>query len=269
MRAARELLSPRIKKQVLDLGIYGRSDYTRFLILGRSRVGSNLLRGLLNAHPQVATFGEIFRDRTSIDWDHMGYFVSKRVRSLLQHDPVKFLDLKVLGRYPSFIRAVGFKLFYYHAKTDNAASVWPYLEGRHDLKIVHLKRRNVLHTHLSRKRAALTNRWVNTSGQSEAMEPIRLDYDECVNDFMQTRAWEEEYDRYFADHPLLEVQDERLSADYRSEMRRIERFLDVSPRPLDPSTFRQTGQRLSAAIANYAELRERFTGTMWEEFFSE
>ena len=45
--------------------------YGRFIILGRSRVGSNFLRSLLNAHSQIEVYGEIFRNREAMDWDHL------------------------------------------------------------------------------------------------------------------------------------------------------------------------------------------------------
>jgi LPS sulfotransferase NodH len=269
MKPQQRLWSVRLKKQALDLGLYGHSDYAGFIVLGRSRVGSNLLRGLLNAHSQVTTFGEIFRDENCLDWDHTGYFQSQAMRSLVQRDPVKFLDAKVLGRYPRFIRAVGFKLFYYHARDGAAASVWPYLQQRRDLKIIHLKRKNLLQTHLSRKRAGLTDRWVNTSGGKDGPVVVRLDYEECLSDFVQTRAWEEESSRYFDGHSKLDVEYERIAGDYQGEAQAIQEFLGVPPQPVSPSTFQQTRQPLSSVIANYAELKQRFSGSVWEEFFTE
>jgi LPS sulfotransferase NodH len=264
--------SIRLKRQALDLGLYGQSDYTPFIILGRSRVGSNLLRTLLNAHPQIAAYGEVFRDAQSFDWDHFGYFQSRGMRSLMRNDPVRFVDARILGRYPSLYRAVGFKLFYYHARDGAAASVWPYLQNRPDLRVIHLKRRNLLQTHLSRKRAALSGRWVNTSGRpngSSQPQAIRLDYQECLDDFVETRTREEEGDRYFTAHPKLEVVYETLSADYRNEAGRVHEFLGVDARPADPATFRQRREPLAALIANYDELKEQFSGTVWQEFFAE
>jgi len=269
MKSLKQMLSPGIKKRALDLGLYGHSDYAPFVILGRSRVGSNLLRGLLNAHPQVATFGEIFRERESFDWDHLGYFQSSAMRGLAHRDPVAFLDAKVFGRYPTFVHAVGFKLFYYHARADREASVWPYLRDRTDVKVIHLKRRNLLQTHVSRKRAAQTGRWVDTAGNPDRAGRVVLDYQECLDDFVQTRAWEEESDRYFREHQTLQVEYERLAEDYRAESGRIQGFLGVDVRPVEPSTFQQARQPLSELIANHAELKERFAGTAWAEFFAD
>ena len=253
----------------MDAGVFGQAEYTPFLILGRSRVGSNLLRGLLNAHPQISAFGEVFRDKTSLDWDHTGYFQSDAMRALLQRDPVRFVDAKLLGRYPAGIGAVGFKLFYYHARSGVEAAVWTYLRDRRDLKVIHLTRRNLLETHLSRKRAALTDRWVDTAGQPDrAPVTMQLDYEECLKDFEQTRAWEEDCGRFFDGHPTLDVHYERLADDYEAESRTIQAFLGVPIRPVKPTTFRQAQQPLSAVITNYAELKERFRGTRWEPFFT-
>jgi LPS sulfotransferase NodH len=258
-----------MRRRALDLGLYGQSDYTPFVILGRSRVGSNLLRSLLNAHPNVMAFGEIFRDVRNPDWDHIGYFQSKAMRSLAVDNPVHFIEAKVLGRYPGFVRAAGFKLFYYHAREGAAASVWPYLQGRRDIKVLHLKRRNLLQTHVSRKRAALTGRWVNTSAGQDRSEVITVDYQECLDDFVQTRKWEEDCDAYFAGHPLLQMQYERLAADYPREAGEIQAFLGIEARAVTPSTYQQASAPLSSVIANYGELKERFDGTVWREFFTD
>jgi LPS sulfotransferase NodH len=264
-----------IRKQALDLGLYGQSDYTPFIIMCRSRVGSNLLRGLLDAHQQVAIYGEIFRDSRSFDWDHIGYFQSRRMHALMQQDPVSFVDRRVFGRYPGFVRAVGFKLFYYHARAGAESSVWSYLRDRPNVKVIHLRRRNLLETHLSRKRAALTGRWVETSngnGRSGGLDhhgAIRLDYQECLADFAQTRSWEEECGRYFSGHTTLEVQYETLASNPSAEAERIQTFLNVDVISVRPATVKQKSRPLSGAIANYAELKDQFSGTSWAEFFTE
>jgi LPS sulfotransferase NodH len=262
------LRSPSLRKQLMDLGL-GHRAYTPFLIVGRSRVGSNLLRGLLNGHPGVVTYGEIFRDTRNMDWDHTGYFQSPAAATRLQEDPVRFVDTQVFGRYPRGTGAVGFKLFYYHAREGRAREVWDYLAQRRDLLVLHLKRRNILQTHLSRKRAALTDRWVNTSGQPEDNLVVTLDYEECLNDFRQTRGWEEDCDRLFGGHRKLDVLYEGLAGDYQAEAARIQAFLGLPPHAVAPSTFQQTRQPLHATIANYADLKARFAGTPWEGFFTD
>jgi LPS sulfotransferase NodH len=258
-----------VRKRVLDLGLFGHSGYAPFVVLGRSRVGSNLLRSLLNAHPQIVAFGEVFRDAKTLDWDHVGYFQTGAASAMVAHDPVRFVDAHLLGRYPRDVRAVGFKLFYYHAREGPQAGVWPWLLQRRDIRVIHLKRTNLLQTHVSRKRAALTGKWVNTSGEPDKAVTLRLDYDEVLADFEQTRAWESECDRAFASHSLLQIEYEQLASDFRAEARRLERFLGVEPHVVHPSTFQQSTQRLAATVANYHELKARFAGTPWIAFFTE
>lgn len=88
-----------LKRMALDRGLLGgRSDYFRFIILGRGRSGSNFLRGLLNSHRQIITFGELFRFPESIGWefpDHDMFLQSHSLLSLMQTDPGRFLEEEV------------------------------------------------------------------------------------------------------------------------------------------------------------------------------
>lgn len=258
-----------IRRRLANTRLMAHSNYTRFVIIGRSRVGSNLLRGLLNAHPGIVAFGEIFRDTSVTDWDHTARFQSAAMRACLGSDPVKFIDRHVFGLYPRSVGAAGFKLFYYHARSGQEAAIWPYLRGRADVKIIHLKRQNLLHTHLSRKLAALTDRWVNTSGEPEIVPAVRLDYEECVEDFSQTRAWEEALDAEFGGPRTIQVTYEDLAKDHEAEARRLRTFLSVPWYPVVPATYRQARKPLSSAIVNYPELKARFSGTRWAGFFTD
>lgn len=254
----------------LDLGLLdGHKDYERFIILGRSRSGSNFLRGLLNSHSQLVALGEIFQNQMEIGWAYPGYFQTRRDFSLFLNDPVKFLDTKVYKRFPRHIRGVGFKIFYYHAQTENWKPVWDYLRAQKSIKVIHIKRRNILRTHLSRKLASLESNWVNTIGSQEDHRSLRLDYQECLDDFIQTRGWERDFDQAFADHPITEIIYEDLAEDYMGEMERLQQFLGVNFEQVKPQTFKQSGQLLSQAISNYDDLKARFLGTPWESFFED
>jgi LPS sulfotransferase NodH len=213
------------------------------------------------------TFGELFRNYDRVDWAYPGYQQTDRMMEQMQGDPVAFMEQSIFRPFPGDIRAVGFKIFYYHARGNGWERVWDHLQTQTTLRVLHIKRRNLLKTHLSRRRAAQTDVWTDTSGSSQSIEPITLDYDECLADFRQTRAWEEEYDARLADHPRIEIIYEDLAGDYETEMRRIQDFLGVPYRRLEPNTYRQSNEPLHQAIANYDELRARFSGTPWEAFF--
>ncbi len=257
-----------MRNLALTLGVKkNHTDYVRFIILGRSRVGSNLLRGLLNAHSQIEAYGEVFRNREGMDWDHLNALQSDNMHQMMLRDPVSFLDKKVFRKYSVETAAVGFKIFYYHAREGSWEPVWPYLLAQTELRVIHIKRRNVLKTHLSRKRAEITDSWVNTTGAPEKPVSVTLDYAECLADFIRTRAWEEEADTQFAQHSVLQLAYEDLARDYEGEMRRVQAFLGVDYEVVRPSIHKQSRQTLAEAITNYDELKQQFAGTLWAEFF--
>ncbi|MCB0121524.1 MAG: sulfotransferase [Caldilineaceae bacterium] len=269
-RAVRSRTHPYLRNLALDLGVSaGSSTYTRFIVLGRSRVGSNFLVSLLNSHSRIKALGELLRDPANRTLDIPPSLQSISLLVSTPTNPVRFLQRAVFRTYPKHIAAVGFKVFYYHAQGEQWKSVWPYLREQQAIKVIHLKRRNILKTHLSRQRAALSDTWVNTNGSSEGRGAIELSYDECVAAFTTTRAWEEQYDCFFADHPKLELFYEQLAEDWAGEMGRVQEFLGVEPERLTPTTYKQSTQPLAQAIANYGELKARFQSTPWATFFEE
>ena len=260
-----------VKNKLMELGWRGQKNYTRFIILGRSRTGSNLLRGLLNEHAQIVVLGELFQNEQEIGWAYPGYSQSPKMLKLFHNQPVKFLGEKVFRNYPTQTAAVGFKIFYYHARSKNWQPVWDYLRNQQNLHVIHIKRRNLLKTHLSKKRAEQTDEWVNTTGQPQKPKSnsLRLDFAECQQDFEQTRAWETENDVFFREHPSLEIFYEDLARNYADEMQRVLTFLNITPQPLKPQTHKQARQALSDTIENYAELKSQFAGTQWASFFED
>lgn len=257
----------------LDLGIQdGHSDYCKFIILGRARSGSNYLRGMLNSHSQIITFGELFRSYDSIGWEfpeHDQYLQYRSLISLMQSNPVSFLEKKVFRKFPKQILAVGFKLFYYHAQDDSRKAVWPYLKNQKDLKVIHLKRNNTLGVIFSLKKANITNKWTNITGEEEEKFTISLDYDECLKEFTWEQEARKQFDDYFEGHPRIEVFYENLCKHCESEIKRIQEFLGVRYEIVKPTTYKQSNQPLSKSISNYSELKEKFKGTPWEEFFED
>jgi LPS sulfotransferase NodH len=260
-----------LNNQLMELGVRGQKDYTRFIILARSRTGSNFLRGLLNAHPQITVLGELFQNERQIGWAYPGYSQSNRIFSLFLEHPVEFLSQKVFRNFPTQTRAVGFKIFYYHAQSNNWRSVWPYLQQDQNLHVIHMKRQNLLKTYLSKKKADLTDVWVDTNSDSQNRKPfsVSLDFKECQETFSQTRAWENEYDAFFGHHKVFEIYYEDLSQDYSKVMQRVFDFLNVDQYPVKPQTRKQSKRSLSETIENYAELKNQFQGSEWETFFTD
>jgi LPS sulfotransferase NodH len=270
-RALKYLSRFYLKNLALDLNITeGHSDYTKFFILGRSRTGSTFLRSLLNSHPQVVVFGEVFHN-TDVQWDNQILPYSRKTRRLAQNDSVKFLNTMIFRRFRKQVAAVGFKIFYYHAHDEKRVPLWAYLKEHTEIKVIHLKRKNVLKTHLSHKKAFLTEQWMisSPSAKKRVNGPIILDEQECLHSFTGTRTWEAEYDAFFKDHPKIEVIYEDLAHASEQEMARIQAFLGIDYQQTKASTFKQSDRPLSEQVTNYFELKHKFMGTPWAEFFEE
>ncbi len=261
------------KNLIRDLGLLkSHLDYNKFIILGKGRAGSNLLRGLLNSHSNIIVFGELFRESNSIGWEFPFYnecLQSTHFISLMQNEPINFLEKKVFRKYHPQVLAVGFKLFYYHAQNDSRQVIWSYLKEQKNIKIIHLQRNNTLKELLSLRKAFKTNQWTNTNGVKEEAFSITLDYEDCLREFIHSQQIKSQYNIFFQDHPIINVVYENLSDDYETELKKVQDFLEVDNKPVKPLTYKQSRQPLKEAISNYFELKQKFQGTSWEPFFED
>lgn len=255
-----------LRHRAQDAGLLPTTtDYTRFITIGSPRTGSTLLMRSLNNHSRVIGFGEIVKD---IDRYPGHYHEFGHSEALFQRDPAHFLQTKVFRKYPPSVGAVGFKIFYHHAPRDTewGRAVWACLLDLPDLRVLHLKRRNLLKTFLSRKQAGMTGEYIK---YSDAGRAVTLDPDEALAFFEETRAAEQAYDAMFGGHPRFEIIYEDLTGAYGTTMRGIQSFLGVDYEDVDPGTEKRPGRTLSSQIENYAELKEGFRGSPWEPFFTE
>lgn len=241
-----------IKRKFKSIGIRKHSEYQKFIILARSRTGSNLLISYLNNHPSIIAETEIFRD--------------------LQGEKPEQMLSNLFRPYPSRIKAVGFKIFYYHPLHTDGTALWNELISMKNLHVIHLKRKNILRTLISRKIADQKDKWASFDAEDSAQESIksvRFEVSELKEGFEQTRQWEEEGDRRFQNHPLLTLYYEDLADVPEDTFKKITAFLGLTYQA--PKTYfqKQNPEKTSDLLANYAELKQSFMGTPWSGFFEE
>jgi LPS sulfotransferase NodH len=241
------------------------------VIVGIARTGSTMLISQLNNHSQALAFGEIFRSQDSIGWDVTPFrsYQNRQVLALFTSDSIGFLEKHVFRRWPKNHKAVGFKLFYYHARTSSQRSVWNYLVNRPEIRILHIKRRNVLGQYVSLQLAHMTNIWSTNRPVRQDPQSIKLDLSDCRNHFIWVRSLEEECDALFENRKVKNVYYEDLVSDPERELRDVQKFLGLRHETLVAQTVQQQTKPLSQVIVNYEELRVAFTGTQWENFFDE
>jgi LPS sulfotransferase NodH len=222
----------------------------------------------LSACTGTIVLGEIFKNPEAIEWGTDFQIPPEDALLLYKKDPVSFLEQYVYGEKPHWVHAFGFKLFYYHAQAEPWDAIWPHLQEHTEVRILHVKRRNILRTHLSRARAVQTDQWVRVTKEHQKFPAVHLEYEACLHDFVQTRAWEKQFEEFFKQHPIMDVYYEDLATDYSTQMTRIQRFLELPDEHIQPQTYKQANDSLEEAIVNFSELKARFAGTEWEEFFN-
>jgi LPS sulfotransferase NodH len=271
IRTGSQYMDEAIARTAIDFrsALGGGHRYQKFVIVGTARTGSTLLLNLLNAHRNALAFGELFRGDGRIGWDAEPFlsYQKQRFVRLLETRPLDFLDRAVFRRWPREICAVGFKLFYYHARDGAQAAVWDYIRSQPEILIIHIKRLNILEQYLSLTVAHATNIWSMSGRPPVAADPIRLDPNNCRHHFEEVRAYERDCDSYFAGRQVETVTYEQLVADRSEVMRRLFAKLGLPAEPVEARIVRQRSQRLSQAISNYEELRACFAGMAWEGFF--
>lgn len=233
------------------LGICGHDDFVRFIVLTRSRTGSNLLLSFLNSHPDIFCEGEIFATLG-------GANPLARLRS-------------VYKKQPRHIQAKGFKIFYYHPLDAKADELWKELELRTEIRVIHLRRENALRTLLSRKIAGMQDTWTATRYDKVGLETRRVHFtvQELEEGLRQTQQWEAHADVQFQAHPMLRLSYEELVNDPRGNYVRLLAFLDAREHAPATNLRRQNPESLKMLISNYGELKAEFSGTQWARHFDE
>jgi LPS sulfotransferase NodH len=253
-------------------------SYTKFVVLGQERTGSTFLQLLLASRSKdVISVGEIF---------NQGEEIRKKIATAtktpfleLSHDPIEYLESYIYKEYPENIKAVGFRLFYQHARNEEWKRMWDYLRDS-KVKIIHLIRKNLLDRYLSHQLALRSNVWATFQQESSVFnEPVILDPQDCFKDFHKRLAWQKQADDFFSGNPKIEVIYEDLCADLMDESRRIQAFLGIEFQQLVAKTVKQRTQKKSEVIANYAALKQQlirglssgkeWTRTEWLDFFDD
>ncbi len=250
-------------------------DYTRFVIVGPARSGTNLMVFSLGNHPEVLCDGELFHSSpTKSEFLRPGYsrvLRNPRTIALRDHEPEAFFQQLVFPPVAPHVRAVGFKLLYGHLKPQKWARAMEHLRQSHDLRVVLLSRRNYLEKLVSVKLARARRQWrIEESGKVRELEEtpvIRFDVEHLRQRFEGFDAGRQRTRAYWAGHPLHEVVYEDLASDFAGTMKGVQDFLGISTVPLRAGTRKMTNQRPADLIVNFEELKQHFAGSKWSHLF--
>jgi len=232
----------------------GDRPYRRFLILSSPRSGTHMLRTSFHGHPEVVAHTELFNP----DWNRNEPFDDTLPAATVLRD-------HAFRVYPARVAAVGFALHRSGARFGAWPDLWALLEADAALHVISLRRHDLLRRYLSH----CLMRERNRSGQGAAFVPAPRAYrpHDLRAEFERAERELAAFDRRFAGHPLLRVAYEQLRDDYGATLRRIQVFLGVRPRPVQPVTTLNASPPLERLIANHDELARAFAPTRWGWFF--
>ena len=248
--------SQQLKKNIsglfsrIKLKVFGSFNYSKFVIVTRSRTGSNFLISLLNSHPNIEANGEVF--------------------NLLKGRNCKKVWNELFSKKPKVIKHVGFKIFYYHPNDCDDKKVWDLLESDRSIKIIHLRRENKLRTHVSRLIAGKSDVWKSYNNEISAKDKgVEVNTEKLLNDFYTSEFFEVETRKKFSDHPFLEITYESLVKDQTLTHQKILQFLEVSCLSLGSSLRKQNSESLRYLIKNYEVVNACLSKTKYANFLDE
>lgn len=231
----------------------GHQNYQKYVLLGRSRVGSTLLARYLNSHVNIIQYGLIFLNENSkIGKPFLGN--ERKALELKKRSHSDFIKKYIYRNYPTRLQAVGFKLFYDHANNDSFGNIWSTILSDPNIKILHMKRRNLLRNILSAQIAKKTGEYIHFKGNSQSkavtLEPAYLEMQ-----LLKLQAQHSKYDDLFSNHSCMDIYYEDLVNNASQTLLEIQQFLGVHFKmDLSASLEKQNIEPLRELIINYDEV---------------
>lgn len=245
----------------------------RFVICSSQRSGSEMLRRCLNQHSQLKVAGEIF-----ILPEEYGLTMKKNVSEMV-NEVFEYFDGFKQHRHtelPTFdnqgSRSKGAWNFL------RCFDVWKEIAQREDIKIIDLRRRDILAMVISYWIAKGRNIWVvgdeKTAGVEVskdlydslekptfkfAPEQIRAEIDHKLREYSLCEVLLKDHDRHIVYYEDMVANPQLIS--------QVQNFLELETEPFEVRTHKQEQRHLRDIITNFDELAEHFSGTTYAQFF--
>lgn len=223
-----------------------------FVILCLGRTGSTHLQSLLDSHPDVRCFGELFT--------HNAHTFDDVFLASEHDDAVEYLR-EVTGSVEEPV--VGFKL---PVNSIRAHEQVLEIFRQPSLRVIRLSRRNLLALYVSRRLLATTRVPQSTHG-SYGETRLRLDPQQALGAFRRMEEHERWLDDLAEGHPTFALAYEDLIGG--SGLDGLQGFLGVEPRPLESHFEKLRTRPLEETVENWDELVEALRGTRYEAFLVE
>jgi LPS sulfotransferase NodH len=249
---------------------------TKFFVAGIQRTGTTLLTRLLDSTEGTRCFGEIFLRRrelrnlmikyptASIDGGYGKYLrrnFSNRLEFAVARKRSIYAYLDDLFSTPDYT-TIGFKLM--GSQADHCPAVLEYLR-EHEVKGIHVVRRNFLKTLISRETAE--TRSLYHMHEDKKFSAIAVSPKSLVRKLESIEGEYQQWKERLVGSTFTTVYYEELSANRDSEFGRIREFLGLAYRTEPSTTMKKINpDRLEDSISNFHEIAEALVGTKYEGF---
>ena len=241
----------------------------------------------LNSSPNITCFGELF------NWqmDFVGFNVpgydnfDGQDNALRDRDFEAFLRERVYCQHDQETQAVGFKLLFAHV--SGFPRLAERLAGDTEIRVLHLRRRNLLRALLSSTIAQTTGVWVEdrrltlANVRTAVRHPLRvaarlrrpllrpkasrvktaLSAEQCRKFFKKMQWNADVLDELFREHQKFTLFYEDLLEHREEVLGQAQAFLGVEPTRLTVTMRRQNPEPLPELLENYDELYTAFRST--------
>lgn len=229
----------------------------KFVICSQPRTGSHALASALDFHSELDVAGEVFfrPEEFGVYGDNPQEIVNS----------VKY-DGCILHRSS----AVKVK--------STVDDIWQEIIKDKEIKIINLKRIDLLEMVISRLMAESSGIWQVKNRDSKVLAgypvyrsfspaPLHLDPQTVKFCLEKYKKEFEFFDKLFQNKNVkfLTVFYENLNDNWSRELNKIQNFLEVSIEDISPATLKQNSNR--KYVSNYKELQDFFKNTEWSNFF--
>lgn len=203
----------------------------KFMISCTARSGSSMLSTLLNSHPRLLCHGEILAaPHESAGPYHelrkQGTDIDDWLREYRQRHPAAFLYDVCFN--PAGHQCVGFKFKLEESLAEAYRSFRDLLIADTDVKIIHLRRKNILDKYISLQMAKQSGVFsIRSSKQRPKLQPFVIDIPDLVAYVREDRQRYEAAIKLFRNHRRLHVTYEELCESRPEALARIQDFLGL------------------------------------------
>ena len=233
----------------------------RAIILTTQRTGSTFLVGCLRSHPDIECAGEILNGQSDVPMQSYRGPFKQVVKGIRIARTGAWMPGRWMGAY---YRRGSAKVRCFKAMYNQLARPFAlrYLAENEDVRVIHLRRHNLLKVHVS---TLLMNKRkeLQTTGPTETVW-TRVDPATAIARMRKARARYESFDKAFERHPRLQVSYENLFDGKYLETdtcQRICDFLGVAQYRMESELVKLNPDSLRDMVTNYDELADALSGT--------